>query len=100
MPVTYNDPQLAGAMSPVLQKLFGGAFVEGGLTTGAEDFAYYQEQIPGLFVSLGVLPKGIALEKAAPNHSPFFEVNEAELVKGVTIMSHLALAYLKQAQPN
>ncbi|MFT4826149.1 MAG: amidohydrolase [Halioglobus sp.] len=98
MPVTYNDPQLARTMAPVLRDLFGSAFVAGGFTMGAEDFAFYQEKIPGLFLSLGVLPVGISPEKAAPNHSPFFQVNEAELVKGVTMLSHLALAYLKQAE--
>ena len=98
MPVTYNDPQLARAMAPVLQNLFGDDFVAGGFTTGAEDFAFYQEQIPGLFASLGVLPEDIPIEKAAPNHSPFFQVNEAVLVKGVTMLSNLALAYLEQAQ--
>jgi len=97
MPVTYNDPALAKAMSPVLQALFGDHVVNGGFTTGAEDFAFYQEQIPGLFVSLGVLPEDIPIEKAAPNHSPFFQVNEAVLVKGVVMMSNMALAYLGQA---
>lgn len=98
MPVTYNDPQLAREMSVVLQNLFGDDFVKGGFTTGAEDFAFYQEQIPGLFVSLGVLPEDIPIAKAAPNHSPFFQVNEAVLVKGVTMLSNLALAYLEQAR--
>jgi amidohydrolase len=96
-PVTYNDPQLTRAMTPVLRDLFGDDFVAGGFTMGSEDFAFYQEQIPGMFVSLGVLPEGVPLHKAAPNHSPFFQVNEAELVKGVEMLSILALSYLEQA---
>ena len=96
-PVTYNDPQLTRAMTPVLKNLFGDAFVAGGFTMGSEDFAFYQEKIPGMFVSLGVLPEGIPPHKAAPNHSPFFQVNEAELVKGVEMMTILALSYLAQA---
>jgi amidohydrolase len=97
MPVTYNDPTLTRAMTPVLKNQFGDGWVEGGFTMGAEDFAFYQEKIPGMFVSLGVLPEGTPLDKAAPNHSPFFQVNEAELVKGVEMLSILALAYLEQA---
>jgi len=95
-PVTYNDPQLTRAMAPVLKNRFQDAFVEGGFAMGSEDFAFYQEQIPGMFVSLGILPEGIPLDKAAPNHSPFFQVNEAQLVKGVEMMSLLALSYLEQ----
>jgi amidohydrolase len=96
MPVTHNDPELTRAMTPVLRNYFGDAWVEGGFTMGAEDFAFYQEKIPGMFVSLGVLPEGTPLDKAAPNHSPFFQVNEAELVKGVEMMTLLALSYLQQ----
>lgn len=96
MPVTYNDPKLTRAMTPVLRNLFGDAFVEGGFVMGSEDFAFYQEVIPGMFVSLGVLPEGVPLEKAAPNHSPFFQVNEAVLVRGVEMMSILAISYLEQ----
>jgi amidohydrolase len=96
MPVTHNDPELTRAMTPALRNYFGDAWVEGGFTMGAEDFAFYQEKIPGMFVSLGVLPEGTPLDKAAPNHSPFFQVNEAELVKGVEMMTLLALSYLQQ----
>ena len=96
-PVTYNDPQLTQAMTPILKELFGDAFVAGGFIMASEDFAFYQEKIPGVFVSLGVLPEGVPTHKAAPNHSPFFQVNEAEFVTGVEVMTSLALSYLAQA---
>ncbi len=44
---------------------------------GAEDFAYYLEKVPGafFFVSTGNKNKGIT----APNHSPYFDIDEKVL---------------------
>ena len=54
-PITYNDPDLAAASLPTLLRLVG----KDNINTpdpvlAAEDFAFYQEQIPGLFLYLGV----------------------------------------------
>ncbi|MEQ1709247.1 MAG: amidohydrolase [Terricaulis sp.] len=42
----------------------------------AEDFAYFQQQVPGVFFFYGVNAPGIATADAAPNHSPLFFVHE------------------------
>jgi amidohydrolase len=42
----------------------------------AEDFAYFQQQVPGVFFFYGVNAPGIATADAAPNHSPRFFVHE------------------------
>lgn len=97
VPPTYNDPELTKLMRPMLARHFGDDFAEGGFIMASEDFAFYQEKIPGVLASLGVLPEGIPLEKAAPNHSPYFQVNEAELIKGVEMLTLLAFSYLEQA---
>ena len=62
--------------------------------TGAEDFSFYQQQIPGVFFFLGISPDGKALSEVAPNHSPMFDVNEDALVNGVRALTGLALDYL------
>ena len=50
--------------------------------------------MPGLFFFVGVRPNDVPLEKAIPNHSPFFYADEAALVDGVRAMVSLAADYL------
>ncbi len=72
-PVTYNDPQLAAAMAPTLEDVYGPENVSiARRITGAEDFAFYQQGIPGFFFFIGGRPADIPAEKAIPNHSPYF----------------------------
>jgi amidohydrolase len=92
--VTYNDPALTTRMVPSLERVAGPAnVVLVSPATVAEDFSYYQQKVPGLFVFLGIAPKDDP-KKAAPNHSPLFYVDESALVTGVRTLSSLALDYL------
>ncbi|MBP6053985.1 MAG: amidohydrolase, partial [Pseudomonadales bacterium] len=95
--VTWNDPELTARMLPSLQRA-ADKVTEGPMVMGAEDFSWYQQQIPGLFVMLGVNLPGVSADQAAPNHSPLFVVNESALKTGVRTLSTLALDYL-QTQP-
>jgi amidohydrolase len=96
-PVTYNDPGLVKAMLPTLKKVYGRNGVGvAKLMTGAEDFAFYQQQIPGFFFFIGGRPGNIPADQAISNHSPLFYVDEGALVLGVEVMSQLALDYLNQ----
>ena len=63
-------------------------------STVAEDFAWFQREIPGMYISLGVTPKGKDPLTAAVNHSPLFFVDEAALPLGVRALANLALDYL------
>jgi amidohydrolase len=63
------------------------------LTVG-EDFAFYQEKVPGLFFFLGTNAPGADPAKAAPNHSPYFTVDDSALVVGVRALALLAVSYL------
>lgn len=83
-PVTYNDPALTAQMTPVLQRVArsGQAAVIKPIM-GAEDFSYFANEIPGLFVGLGVAKEGVAPGKSASNHSPYFYVNDKALAYGV-----------------
>jgi len=94
-PVTANDPELTSLMTETLEKAAGKnnvAIVP--RTTTAEDFAYYQEQIPGLFIFLGVSdPED---KNPASNHSPYFYADERALPIGVKAMTYLALDYLEK----
>lgn len=94
-PVTFNDPELTQRMLPTLERVAGrDQVIVSPPTTGAEDFSVYQQKIPGLFFFMGVTPPGRDVEQAAPNHSPFFYVDESGLVLGVRAMTNLAWDYL------
>jgi amidohydrolase len=94
-PVTANDPTLTQRMLPTLEKVAGpGRVTEMELITGAEDFSYYAQQVPGLFFFVGVTPQGQDPKKAPANHSDFFFVDEAALPLGLKAMTQLALDYL------
>jgi amidohydrolase len=93
-PVTTNDPALTERMVPTLQRVAGpGKAVVGPLTGTAEDFSYFQQQVPGLFFFLGVTPPGQEATAAA-NHSPLFFADEAALPVGVRALANLTVDYL------
>ena len=91
-PVTANHPALSNRMLPTLKRVLGDRVYEGSKITGAEDFSYFQQQVPGLFLLLGVTPKA-EVGKAAQNHSPKFFVDETALITGVRTLVHLTLDY-------
>ncbi len=97
VPVTYNDPELTAEMLPTLRSVYGKDNVRlGEPITGAEDFSFYQQKIPGLFFFVGVRPADVPQPQAIPNHSPRFYADEGALVLGVEAMSRLAVDYLMQ----
>ena len=98
-PVTFNDVELTEKMVGSLQNVAGKENVI--LTTaktGAEDFSYYQQKVPGFFFFLGGMPKGKKPEGAAPHHTPDFYIDESGLVLGVKSLARLAVDYLEQAK--
>lgn len=94
-PVTYNDPALMERMLPTLRRVAGADKVSlARVTTTAEDFALYQQEIPGLMVFLGATPPGSDVASAAPNHSPQFFLDEGTLPVGVKTLANLAVDWL------
>lgn len=94
-PVTWNDPALTEQMVPSLRRALGASQVEmGRQTTTSEDFSLFQKVAPGLFVFLGITPKGADPATVAPNHSPRFYADEGALVPGMKTLSTLAIDYL------
>ena len=96
VPVTFNDAVLTGQLSPTLEAIYGTEHVsEPARITGAEDFSFFQEQVPGFFFFIGGRPADLPASKAIPNHSPYFYVDEGALPLGVHAMSRLAVDYLR-----
>ncbi len=53
-PVTSNDGDLYTQMKPTLARVAGPGLIEPNPITGAEDFSYFANEVPGLFFGLGV----------------------------------------------
>lgn len=94
-PVTFNDVALTEKMLPSLQAAAGADHVKLRMpVTGAEDFSFFQEKVPGLFVFLGGMPKGQDPLKAPSHHTPDFFIDESGFVLGVKALSDLTLDYM------
>jgi amidohydrolase len=92
-PVTSNDSSLYGQMQPTLARVAGRGFVEAKPITGAEDFSYFANEVPGLFFALGVGSNDPKL--IHPNHSPRFFADERALPLGVTALTALTIDYMQ-----
>jgi amidohydrolase len=97
-PVTSNDPALAARMLPTLQRVAGAGFREVPPILGGEDFSFFAQEIPGMYVFLGGRPPNEPAEGYPANHSPRFRIDEAMLPLGVRTLAHLAADYA-QAGP-
>jgi amidohydrolase len=98
-PVSYNDPDLTARMVPVLERVAGtGNVRQIPAITGAEDFSFLAEKVPGFYFVLGGRPKSVAPGEAAEHHTPDFFVDEGALPLGVRAMTALALEYLKSEE--
>ena len=97
--VTVNDPALTERMAATLRRVGGDKVAIAKQTTTAEDFALYEQKVPGLFFFLGIAPKGSDPAKVAPNHSPPFFVDEGALVPGIRAIANLAVDFLHGPSP-
>lgn len=85
--VTRNDPALTERLRPALARTPGvESLVEMPMSTVAEDFAYFADEVPGFYFFVGSTAKGVDGETAPSNHSPKFHLDEAALPIGVNAM--------------
>ncbi len=97
LPITYNDLKLTAKMLPSLQKSAGKENVSlVDAVTGAEDFSYYQKEIPGFYFFLGGKPLDVKPADAASHHTPDFFIDESGLKLGVTTFVNLTLDYMNK----
>ncbi|QSE98120.1 amidohydrolase [Fulvivirga lutea] len=97
--LTYNDPELMAKMLPSLAKstkpelLYNTKAI-----TPAEDFSYFQEEIPGLYFFVGAggdNPSGGLIDG---HHTPEFNPEEAAMLTGLKAMLNLTLDYMQMEQ--
>ena len=95
--LTYNNEALTKMMVPTLERAVGAANVHViKAITGAEDFSYFQQQVPGLFFFLGGMDPAMNPDNAPSHHTPDFVVQDEGMIHGVKVMVDLTLDYLNQ----
>jgi amidohydrolase len=93
-PVTFNNVALTEKILPSLQRTAGKENVKlVKAVTGAEDFAKYQEKIPGVFYFLGGMPKGKNPNEVASHHTPDFYIDEGGFKLGIRSFCNIVLDY-------
>lgn len=96
-PATINDNDLHKHFQDVAGDILGLPNVRDmQLLMGSEDFAFYQEVMPGYIYFLGM--KDETKGKLASAHSPFFKINEDILPFGASLHAALASRYLLEVQ--
>ncbi|MBS3823611.1 MAG: amidohydrolase [Wenzhouxiangellaceae bacterium] len=93
-PVTYNDPELTERMAPTLERVGGENAVRVDAITGAEDFSFFQKEVPGLYFFVGGMPADRDPSEAAPHHTPDFYIEESGMQTGVRALANLAIDYM------
>ena len=91
-PVTFNNVELTNQYAKTLSEAADGKFlILDAPTTGAEDFSFFSQEIPGMYFWLGVNEPGV--DVAPGNHTPYFKIDDRALDEGVKAMIYLALDY-------
>jgi amidohydrolase len=89
---TVNPPALlARARAAAVRALGEERVLAGAPVMPAEDFAYFQQAVPGVFFFYGVNPPGVDAADAAPNHNPRFFVHEPAMETALRAMLAVAL---------
>ena len=94
-PITFNNLELTSQTLPSLYKAAGKEnVILSKATTGAEDFAFFQEKIPGFYFFLGGKPLDISVNEATSHHTPSFYVDESGMLLGVKAFIQIVYDYL------
>jgi amidohydrolase len=94
-PVTYNDPALTEKMVASLEKAAGKENVMRiNAVTGAEDFAFFQQKVPGLFFFVGAMMPDQDPNTVPAHHTPDFMIDERGMIVGLKAMLNVTLDYM------
>ena len=97
-PVTVNDRALSARLRPTMERLMGAENVlEVPPTTGAEDFGFFANTVPGFFYRLGTVAPGTT---SGDHHTPTFMADDASIPIGMRVMTGLVLDFLGGAGGN
>lgn len=91
-PLNENNPQLYRTMLPTVKRVAGPEnMVQYHAKTTSEDFSYFSQEIPGLYIHFGTAPLDRPLSESKPNHNPYFQVDETALKFATRLECNLLL---------
>ncbi len=95
-PVTFNNEKLTEQMVPSLVKAAGAdKVIRIHAVTGAEDFAFFQQKVPGFYFFVGACPPGVDPAKTpVGHHTPDFMIDERGMLTGLRAMLNVTLDYV------
>ena len=93
-PVTNNDPELTAYLRQTAEGVLGKGNVRelASASMGAEDFSYYQREIPGCIFRLGIAPAD-APGAVIPLHNPAYDFNDDSIATGMAVFCALAFTW-------
>jgi amidohydrolase len=94
-PITFNDHALMDQMLPTLVNTAGKEnVINSKPVTGAEDFSFFQKEVPGVYLWVGGKPLDVAEEDAPAHHTPEFVVDDSGMKLGVKLLTNMTIDYL------
>lgn len=91
-PMTVNQAELTAGMVPTLERILGKDRVrQAQPITGAEDFSYFSQIVPGFYFRLGVVPDG---KVSGGHHTPTFYAADESVPIAMRLMTSLVVDFL------
>ncbi len=92
-PVLVNNAAFTKAVHSLLNERYQDVDGNAKPIFGAEDFAFYLQKVPGVYLTLGT--KNPDKDIVEGNHSNRFDIDEDVLITGTEILKSIALDFLK-----
>jgi len=102
-PLTITDEDETHTAENVITELFGDSRLSRWATplSGSEDFSRVLAEVPGTFIGLSAVPRGVDHAASPFNHSPYATFDDGVLADGAALYAELAtqrLAALSQSR--
>ncbi|GAC28880.1 amidohydrolase [Brumicola pallidula] len=98
-PITFNDHALMDQVLPTLVRTAGQEnVINSKAVTGAEDFSFFQQEIPGIYLWVGGKPLDVSEADSPAHHTPEFFVDDSGMKLGVKLLTNMTLDYMKNAK--
>jgi len=98
-PITFNDHALMDQVLPTLVRTAGQEnVINSKAVTGAEDFSFFQQEIPGIYLWVGGKPLDVSEADSPAHHTPEFFVDDSGMKLGVKLLTNLTLDYMNSAK--
>jgi len=98
-PALQNNAELTSLVLPALERASGHSPLSLQPQTVAEDFSEYGNVTSAVFVFLGNWPEDLDPTSQPTNHSPFFNMHEPYMERGVKAYGHMVLDFMQSQEP-